>query len=256
MEQPKRLAEKNRRYENVHVKNNQTFPMKRKIVLPKLKTSQTAPGRIAGHFTKQKPGREFSELYNEKCTYRKHSKLLPPLSQYPDGKCPTPSCSSPSYSDCFPSEYSDCFLSDYGDSQYSETTEFPEFDSEFLETLNNEVSKRVISGMVLTTTREKKAQDISEKNLGKRVEKFIGRSVPVSMTSRTARPPRVLTPLASPRQQCGNTWCLKQQRVSKVLSDSLRAVYNKSREGRCRYIRAPLTPIPSIDWVFDSCEDK
>ena len=250
MEQPKRLAEKNRRYENVLVKNNQTFPLKRKIVLPKLKTSQTAPARIDGHFTKQKPSREFSELYNEKLTYRKHPKLLSPLSQYPDGKCqrPTPSCSSPSYSDCF--------TSDYGDSQYSETTEFPEFDSEFLETLNNEVSKRVISGMVLTTTREKKAQDISEKNLGKRVEKFIGRSVPVSMTCRTPRPPRVLTPLASPRQQCGNTWCLKQQRVSKVLSDSLRAVYNKSREGRCRYIRAPLTPIPSIDWVFDSCENK
>lgn len=240
--------EKKRRYDNVLVKNNHVFPMKKKIILPKLKTSQTAPARITGHFPrKQKPSQDFSELYNEKYTYRKHSKLLTPLSQRQDSKnhCPTPSCSSPSYSDY-------C-TSDYGDSQFSEITEFPEFDSGFLETLNKEVSKRVISGMVLTTKCGKKAQDISEKHLGKRVEKFLGRSVPVSVTSRPPRPPRVLTPLASPRQQSGNTWCLKQQKVSKVLSDSLRAVY-KSREDNCRYIRAPLTPIPSTEWVFDTCE--
>ena len=237
--------EKNRRFKNVLVKNNQVFPMKKKIVLPKLKTSQTAPARITGHLTKQKPNHDFPELYNEKFTNRKHSKLLTPLSQRQDGKnhCPTPSCSSPSYSDY-------C-TSDYGDSQLSEITEFPEFDSGLLETLNEEVSKRVITGMVLTTKCGKKAQEISEKHLEKRVEKFLGRSEPVSVTS---RPPRVLTPIASPQQQRGITWCLKQQKVSKVFSNSLRAVYNKSREGNCRYIRAPLTPIPSTDWVFDSRE--
>ena len=236
--------EKNRRINKVLVKNNQVFPMKKKIVLPKLKTSQTAPARITGHILKQKPNHDFPELYNEKFTYKKHSKLLTPLSQRQDDRnnCPTPSCSSPSYSDYFTSDY---------DSQFSETTEFPEFDSGFLETLNKEVSKRVISGMVLTTKCGKKAQEISQKHLGKRVEKFLGRSEPVPVTS---RPPRVLTPIASPQQQRGNTWCLKQQKVSKVFSDSLRAVYNKSPEGNCRYIRAPHTPIPSTDWVFDSRE--
>ena len=237
--------EKNRRFKNVLVKNNQVFPMK-KIVLPKLKTSQTAPARITGHLIKQKPNHDFPELYSEKFTYRKHSKLLTPLPQRQDGKnnCPTPSCPSPSYSDYY--------TSDYGDSQFSETTELPEFDAGFLETLNKEVSKRVISGMVLTTKCGKKAQEISEKHLGKRVEKFLGRCEPFSATSRPPRPPIVLTPIASPQQQRGNTWCLKQQKISKVFSDSLRAVYNKSREGNCRYIRAPLTPIPSTDWVFGS----
>ena len=239
--------EKNRRFKNVLVKNNQVFPMKKKIVLPKLKISLTAPARITGHLTKEKPNHDFPELYNEKFTYRKHSKLLTSLSQHQDGKshCPTPSCSSPSYSDYFTSDY---------DSQFSETTELPEFDSGFLEILNKEVSKRVISGIVLTTKYGKKAQEISEKHLGKRVEKFLGRSEPVSVTSRAPRPPRVLTPIASPQQQRGNTWCLKQQKVSKVFNDSLRAVHNKSREGNCRYIRAPLTPIPSTDWVFESRE--
>ena len=107
---------------------------------------------------------------------------------------------------------------------------------------------------MLTTKCGRKAQEISEKHLGKRVEKFLGRSEPVSVTSRPPRPPRVLTPIASPQQQRGNTWCLKQQKVSKVSSDSLGAVYNKSGEGNCRYIRTPLTPIPSTDWVFDSRE--
>ena len=239
--------EKNRRFKNVLVKNNQVFPVKKKIVLPKLKTSQTAPARITGHLTKQKPNHDFPELYSEKFTYRKHSKLLTSLSQRQDDRnnCPTPSCSSPSYSDYFTSDY---------DSQFSETTELPQFDSGFLETLNKEVSKRVISGMVLTTKCGRKAQEISEKHLGKRVEKFLGRSVPVSVISRPPRPPRVLTPIASPQQQGGNTWCLKQQKVLKVFNDSLRAVYNKSREGNCRYIRAPLTPIPSTDWVFESRE--
>ena len=154
------LLEKNRRINKVLVKNNQVFPMKKKIVLPKLKILQTAPARITGHLTKQKPNHDFPELYNEKFTYRKHSKLLTPLSQRQDDRnnCPTPSCSSPSYSDYFTSDY---------DSQFSETTELPEFDSGFLETLNKEVSKRVISGMVLTTKCGRKAQEISEKHLGK-----------------------------------------------------------------------------------------
>ena len=193
MEECNRL-EKNRRFKNVLVKNNQVFPMKKKIVLPKLKTSQSVPARITGHLTKQKPNHDFPELYNEKFTYRKHFKLLTPLSQRQEVKnhCPTPSCSSPSYSDYFTLDY---------DSQFSETTELPEFDSGFLEILNKEVSKRVISGMVLTTKCGKKAQEISEKHPGKRVEKFLGRSEPVPVTSRPPRPSRVLTPIVSPQQR-------------------------------------------------------
>ena len=154
--------EKNRRFKNVLVKNNQVFPMKKKIILPKLKISQTAPARITGHLTKQKPNHDFPELYNEKFTYKKHSKLPTPLSQRQEVKnhCPTPSCLSPSYSDYFTSDH---------DSQLSETTELPEFDSGFLETLNKEVCKRVISGLVLTTKCGKKAQEISEKHLGKKI---------------------------------------------------------------------------------------
>jgi hypothetical protein len=236
--------EKHRKLNSVLVRKNQDFLKKREVVLPKLNTSESAPASI-GNFIKKKPSQDFSVLpYREKYSRRKPPELLAPLFGYRE-RLPTPSLSSPSDSDFY--------SSDYDDSQFSDITEFSEIDSGFLETLNKEVSKRVISGMVLTTKCGEKAQDISEKNLGKRVEKFLGRPVPVSViTPRPPRPPRLLTPLTSSRQQRGDTWCLKQQKVSKVLSNSLRAVYNGG-ECKCRYIRAPLTPIPSTDWVFENC---
>jgi hypothetical protein len=238
--------ERNKKTNSVLGRTNQA--KKKAIVLPKLNTTPSASARIIGNFTKNKPGQHFPQLHKEKFSHKRPPELLTPLFGYQESKnrLLAPSPSSPSDSDFYPS--------DDDDSEFSESTEFSEIDSGFLETLNKEVSKRVISGMVLTTKYGGKAQDISEKSLGKKVEKFLGRHVPIPVVSpRTPRPPRLLTPLASPRQQRGNIWCLKQQKLAKVLSASLRAVNNKNREGNCRYIRAPLTPIPSVDWVFENC---
>ena len=215
------------------------------MVLPKLNKAQTAPAQI-GNSTETKPSQDFT---NDKFSQRKLPKLIIPLSgrKGRTKRLPTPSCSSPSGSDID--------SSDDDESQYSGITEFSEMHTGFLETLNKEVSKRVISGMVLTTKCGDRAQNISQKSLGKRVERFLGRPVPVSVISpRPPRPPRVLTPLPSSRQQRGDVWCRRQQQISNVLSNSLRTMYaDKSHIGKCRYMRAPLTPIPSIDWVFENC---
>jgi hypothetical protein len=216
---------------------------KEETVLPKLKAAPTSPTRITENLT-TKFSEDFS-LLREKCPQRRPPKLLKSL---PGHKQKIESLATPSRSS---SSNSDIYSSDYDESQYSEITEFSEIDSVFLETLSKEVSKRVISGMVLTTKCGEKAQNISEKSLGKRVERFLGRPVQVPVIS-SQRPPRVLTPLPSPRQQRGDTWCQKQQKISKVFSNTLRAVYNKSSEGKCRYMRAPLTPIPPIDWIFEN----
>ena len=236
-----------RKTNNVLVKRNQAFPKRREIVLPKLNTTQTAPGRITVNSTSEKSDGQFPEHYREAFS----RSLLPmPVPRYQKDRLPSPSFGSLS-SD------SDFYPSDYDDSQFSETTEISEIDPGFLETLKKEVSKRVISGMVLATKCGETVQGISEKNLGKRVEKFLDKPKPAAsvICPRHQRPPRLLTPLTSSRPQHGDTWCLRQQKVSKVFGDSLRAVYGKSREGKCRYIRAPLTPIPSIDWVFEKCRN-
>ena len=139
---------------------------KEEIVLPILNTAQTAPARI-GNLTETKRGQNFTE---DKFSKRRPSKLLTPLSGLEERteRLPTPSCSTPSDSD------SDVDSSDYDESQYSEIAEFLEMHSGFLETLNKEVSKRVISGMVLSTKCGDRAQNISQKSLGKRVERFLG----------------------------------------------------------------------------------
>ena len=218
---------------------------KEETILPKLNTAQTAPARI-GNLTETKRGQDFTK---DKFSKRRPSKLLFPLSGLEERteRLRTPSCSTPSDSNVD--------SSDYDESQYSEITEFSEMQSGFLETLNKEVSKRVISGMVLTTKCGDRAQNISQKSLGKRVERFLGRSAPASVISpRPPRPPRVLTPLPPPRQKRDDIWCQRQQQISNVLSNSLRAMYtDKNHKGKCRYMRAPLTPIPSIDWVFEHC---
>lgn len=243
--------EDSRKHNSVFVEKNRAVSKKGGIVLPKITSLQTAPARIPGNLTRKKSVQDVPGIFRseEETSHRKSSVMLTPIFVYQNEKnrLVTPSCSSPSNSDRS--------SLDTGDSEFSDATEFSDWDSGFLETMNKEVGKRVISGMVLSTQCGRRTQDILEKNLGKRVETFLGRSVPVSVISpqSTRSRHRLLTPLTSSRQQRVDTWSMRQQKISKVLSDSMRAMYTKSREGKCRYTRAPLTPIPSIDWVFDTC---
>lgn len=197
---------------------------------------------------KRKPNRDFLqfEMYKEKKIKNKTPTFFAPLFNFPDNKN---RLSSPSLSSLSDSDYN--FVSDCDDSEFSQVAELSlPMDAGLVQNLGREVSKRVVSGMVLSTKYGERLRNISENNLGKRIQKFLERPVPQTPTisPRQAHPAR-LTSLTLSRQQPEDAWCIKQHKVAKILSRSLRDGY--VGEGKPRYIRAPLTPIPSIDWVFD-----
>ena len=127
---------------------------------------------------------------------------------------------------------------------------------EIIEDIEREVSKRVISGMVLTSRCGREIENIFQKHLTKRIGTFLDKPLPSSMTSpkpAAVRFPNILSAPASVSQRRNRPGRLKPtQLAAKVYSESLKIVY-PSTAGNCRYIRAPLSPVPSVEWVFEGC---
>lgn len=129
-------------------------------------------------------------------------------------------------------------------------------DIDIIEDIEREVSKRVISGMLLTSRCGREIENISRKHLTKRIGTFLDKPLPSSVTSpkpAAVRFPNILSASASVSQRRNRSGRLKPSQLeAKVYSESLKIVY-PSKAGNCRYIRAPLSPVPSVEWVFEGC---
>lgn len=130
-------------------------------------------------------------------------------------------------------------------------------DLPLLEAMKDEISKRVVAGIIMNSTFASKQSITSKKTLTKRLDKFLGRSPQAPVFS--PQPPQKLSTQPTLRQQqsSGNTWYLKEEKLCRVFNVSLKSLYEKSSDSplKSRYIRVPLTPIPSIEWIFRDNEN-
>lgn len=153
---------------------------------------------------------------------------------------------------------SDCKISN---NSYSERAEISETNIEIMQDIEKDVSKRVITGMVLTTKCGQEIENISQKHLKKRIDRFLEKPVPISVITphESVRFPRVLAPpLTSQQLRRNDLECSNALQVTKAYGKSLKIGY-LTGERKCRYIRAPLSPIPTVEWVFESrgkCEQS